>query len=162
MTIHFVIAKWQLELAQLQLAMGSSSEEAAANTLVLPVAEAIKSGVSHSQIKEFLLAAWKQYSKKAAQIGGVGFFYCWFDEMSATLRLSFSSEIKIEALPFECEVHPLKTISEVAQQAFGGEYLDGIPFEELQADEGEEWPEAEEECTFIQGVYAGPVHAWNE
>ena len=152
-----VISRWQSELDRLRLAETFSSEEARTNTLVFPVSEAIGSGVTDTETHKFLQTCWRQYSKTAANAGMVGLFYCWFDEMSATIRVSFSSGLTLQELPFGCKVHALSGMWSIAQQAIGAAYTNGIPFNEFCDVDDNDWGDIEDDLPFVQEVYVRRV-----
>lgn len=135
MTTAEYLSRWEQGLDELVLIASSTNVEAAANTLILEIAEAARCGATSSDIAAFLGHCCQRYSATAGKQGLQGLFYCWFDAMSATLRCSFSSKISPEELPFGCAVRPASDLGLVAERAMQSKHLDGIPFEELTEEE---------------------------
>lgn len=56
-------------------------------------------------------------------------FYCWVDDMAGQLRFSVVSS---QPLPFGCDVRVVRDLTVIANQLLACQWLDGIPFSELQ------------------------------
>ncbi len=132
----------QENLAELQLCSSDPTAEALANTLLLDVAGVDGSAEIAAHITRLLQLALEQYAAKALAQELTGTFYCWFDEMSSTVRCSFSTSVTHEGLPFRCELRLLSHLNEVAKQVQEAEHHGEIPFEELQ---DEDWCDGEDE-----------------
>jgi len=126
------------------------------NMLAFPAGDVQAARVSEKQLTEFLAAAFREYSKKAAKLHTPGWFYAWFDEMSGTLRCSFVRVRTAADLPFRCKLIIANDPGRVAELTLASPYSTGIPLEEFSsvADPfADEPPEEDFELT----VFARPV-----
>jgi len=58
-------------------------------------------------------------------------FYMWFDEMAGQLRINFINS-NHKSLPFGCKLEFTEQPAEIVQKFLESNYLDGIPWEELE------------------------------
>ena len=144
---------WTRQLEKLGLVAGDPLREARNNTLVFRRSGAAGAGANASELAAFLGSCWRRYSTLAQREGLRGFFYCWFDAQSDTLRCSFSSAGSPDDLPFACELRLVLTVDNIAERAAeaGGHGI--IPLANL-ADVPWADGDGEDDEVFILDVFA--------
>ncbi len=109
--------------------------EALRNMLVFPVSEVHIGAPRTEDIARFLADTFHAFCSKAVRSAFSGWFYAWFDEVSATLRCSACRVDHAEALPFSCNLDIVSTPQIVARAIEQSKYRSGIPAAELQESE---------------------------
>jgi hypothetical protein len=143
------IEDWVRAVADLEL-----SSDVNRNMLLFPIVQAQEALVEGRDLAQFVEESFREYSKKAERGRRYGWFYAWFDEMSATLRCGFT---ETERLPFRCKLRLVDDPLVVVTLALKSPYGHGIPWHELR--DCDDWEEADEPKEHVLVVFARQVMA---
>lgn len=147
---------WLSQVASLAVTLrGDEVHRADSNMLVFSLSDAKACGVSPEQLDQFLMQAYRHFSRVLASSGSRACFYAWHDEMSGTLRTGI---VPVDGeLPFACRVNVVDSPAPVSAGALSSPYSDGIPTGELETEH--EWQDEDEGPEFVLTVFARPLMA---
>lgn len=150
-----VLERWWSQVESLRVSVVCSrSEDADANMLLFPVAEAQRNEVTPEQLDELLERAYRHFSRTLSSSNTNLWFYAWHDEVSGTLRMSLCRAEGATELPFACRLNVVSVPRPVSTEALRSAYVHGIPHAELEPiDEGDD----EEADDFVLTVFARPL-----
>jgi hypothetical protein len=132
MTAQELLASW-LATIETRVRYGEQPSSSDAEYLrIFQIDEAKHSGATIADLSDFLVSAFRAYSRLASRLDLDGWFYSWVDEMSGTLRCSISRAKLPKDLPFNCRIEPVERPDVIAETALRSRYTADIPFSELQ------------------------------
>jgi hypothetical protein len=154
-----LLDRWLAELMRVVAALTSDTlRDADANMSVFSISDARANGVAPAELDDFLLRAYRHFSRTLSKLATDGWFYAWHDEVSGTLRCSICRASNATQLPFACRLNVVGQPSPVTGAALGSSYGDGIPGDELVAEMHWQEDEARED-EFVLTVFARPLIA---
>ena len=136
---------------------GETAKDADMNMLIFSLSDARACGASPGQLDEFLIQAYRHFSRTLWSSGKSAWFYVWHDEMSGTLRSSICEASDKTQLPFACRLNVVAAPTAVSAAALESLYGDGIPASEFAPKEVWEVDDDDDEEEYTLTVFARPL-----
>jgi len=149
-----LLDRWLVELTSVVIVLTSDTVgDADANMSVFSISDARANGVTPEDLEDFLLRAYRHFSRTLSKSGTDLWFYAWHDEVSGTLRCSVCRASDEMQLPFACRLNVVGSPGTVSGGALDSSYGEGIPREELVAEV--DWQRAAtHDSEFVLTVFA--------